>query len=253
MISIQVDGLDDIRRALSEFSDRRFDATVATALTRTAKEVSKDWQDQINTRIDRPTPRTKSAATFLSANAQTLTARVLVKDQGSGSPAEYLGPQERGGGRTVKRFEQALIAGGAMPHGYITVPGRSAARDAYGNVSRALIVAVIADLGAALSPGYQRVISKSTAKRLATRVRRGLSYVAVSPEAASERGISAGIYEMKSGKAMKAVFLFVRAVTYKRQLSLLGKEGSEAAVERRMQQELDRAIGESWRRLKGTT
>jgi hypothetical protein len=251
MISLQVDGLEDIRRALAEFSDRRFESTVATALTKTAKEMSKDWQDHINAKIDRPTARTKSATAFLSANAQTLTARVLVKDQGSGSPAEYLGPQERGGGRTIKRFEQALISGGAMPRGYVTVPGRTAQRDGYGNISRSLIIAVIADLGAQFSPGYQRVISKRAEKRLATRVKRGLTYVAVSPEAARERGISPGIYEMNSSKALKAVFIFVRAVTYRRQLDLLGKATSADAVQRRMQMELDIAIGKSWRRLKG--
>ena len=251
MIDIKVDGLEDVRRALAEFSDRRFQATVATALTRAAREVSKDWQEQIGSKVDRPTPRTQSAATFLSANAQTLTARVLIKDQGAGSAAEYLGPLERGGGRLIKRFEQALINGGAMPQGYVTVPGRSAQRDAYGNVSRSVIIAVIADLGAQYSPGYERVISKSTQKRLATRLRRGVTYVAVSPEAGRERGISPGIYEAKAGKALKAVFLFVRGVTYRRQLSLLGKDGAAEAVQSRMQQELDRAIGESWRRLKG--
>ncbi len=192
MIELRVSGVDQARAALAGFSDRRFKAAIATAVTRTARKAAQGWNQQLQTTIDRPTARTKSAATFQGATANKLSARVFVKDRMVGTaPDEYLQAQEWGGSRAVKKFEQALINSGAMPRGYVTVPGEAAQRDAYGNVSRSLIIAVLAQLGSDYSPGYQRVISKSATRRLATAARRGQRFVAVQPGAR----ISPGIYQ----------------------------------------------------------
>lgn len=251
MIDIKVTGLEEVKARLEGFSDRRFAAAIATALTRTAKKVAGSWQQQINAKVNAPTPRTKSATGFAGATAATLQASVFVKDRAAGlSPAAYLAPLERGGARGVKKFEQALISAGAMPAGYVTVPGKSATLDGYGNVSRELIVAVIAQLGSDYSPGYERVISKSTTKRLATRVRRGLTYVSVMPEQARQVGVSPGIYEQVNDKRLRAVFLFKRRASYRRQLNLLDSAAVSAEVQATMQSELARAVADSAARMK---
>lgn len=248
MLKFQLQGLSQVRAALSEFSDRRFRAVVSTALTRAAKDMAAEWQEQIDRRIDRPVARTKSATVFLSATAVTLTSEVRVKDQMSGTPpATYLNPQERAGGRRAKKFELALQASGAMPRGYVTVPGRAAQLDGYGNVSRSQIIAIIAALGADYSPGYQRVISKNTAKRLASLTRRGRQYVSVHPDDAKNLGMSPGIYERTAEGGLRAVFLYVRAVRYRKTLDLerlAAKEGPQIVG-----REFVRAVNESWARL----
>lgn len=249
VLTFKLHGLAEMRAALSDFSDRRFRAAVSTSLTRSARQMKADWQEQIDRRIDRPIARTQSATVFTSATAATLQAEVKVKDQMTGTPpATYLNPQERSGGRTAKKFEQALISSGVMPRGYITVPGRGAQLDAYGNVSKSQIIAVIAALGANYSPGYQRVISTSTAKRLATLTRRGGQYISVHPDDAKTLGVSAGIYEKTSGKTLKAVFLYRRAVRYRKILdleALAAKEGPRIIGE-----EFARAVNESFARLR---
>ena len=246
-IDIQVTGLDELQAGLRGFSERRVNAAIATALTRTVAATAREWQSNIDTTIVAPTARTKRAVTFTGARANSLEASVLLKNaNGSGSPAVYLRPQEFGGGRDVKKFERALIASGVMPSGYVTVPGRGAKLDGYGNVSRGQIVAVIRALGAQFSPGYQRVISKSTSKRLAAQAREGRKYVVVTPELAPKLRTSPGIYERMADGKRTAVFLFKQRVSYSKRLGLLGRVPE---IERTLNAELSRAISESAARL----
>ena len=248
MFKIEVTGLDALRKELDQFSDRRLNATVATTLTRTAKRLAESWQGQIDKAIDRPTARTARAVSFTGATAAKLEATVFVKDAMPGtSPADYLVHHERSGARLVKKFEKALISSGAMPSGYVTVPGQHATRDAWGGVGRALIVAVIAQLGANFSPGYQRVISKSAERRLARQKKLGRTYIAVSPDQAKKVNVSPGIYERMPDGSRKAVFLYQRTTSYRKRLGLIESGQRDAGVI--VQQEFSRAVAESLGRL----
>lgn len=252
-IKIKIEGLDELRAGLRDFSERRMKAAVATALTRTAKTVSSGWQEQINTRLDRPNPRTQRATSFTGANAQSLVATVFVKDKSEGgtAPDQYLKPQITGGGRLLKKFENALVSSGAMPRGYVTVPGQHAKRDAYGNVSRGQLVSVIRQLGEDFSPGYQRVISKSVAKRLASQAKRGRKYVVVRPEEVRKAHASAGIYERMPDGSRRAIFLFKPSVSYQKRLDLTG-DNAQSKVVAVLRSEIDRAIEESMQRLRSS-
>lgn len=246
-INIQVTGIKELQRDLKDFSERRVKAVVATALTRTAAQTRKIWQNQINTVVQGPTPLTSKAVVFKGAKADKLEASVsLAKGGGRANPSEYLRPQEFGGGRNVKKFERALISAGAMPSGYITVPGSAAKLDSFGNVSRGQLVDVIRALGSQYSPGYQRVISKSTNKRLAAQARSGRQYIAVSPADAKRFKVSAGIYERMADGSRKAIFLFKNGVTYRKRLGLLDRV---ADIERTLQAEVSKAIEQSAARL----
>lgn len=252
-IKLKIDGLDELRKQFAGFSDRRFAAGLATGLTRTAKAGVGMLQERIDSGLDRPNPRTQSAVAFKSASASKLEAEVFVKDwvgKGNGTaPVDYLMPQFGGGNRLVKKFEQALINGGVMPKGYVTVPGKAAKLDSYGNVSRAQIVAVLAVLGRELSPGYQQVISKSTEKRIATAKRRGLEFFVVRPEERRVYRLDPGIYiwDLSDGGRRKAVFIFRRAALYRQRLSLQGR--LEADIQRTAVDEIGRGLRESAARL----
>jgi hypothetical protein len=249
-IDVKIEGLQRLREGIKDFSERRLRSIVATALTRTAVKMRDDWTGQLASEIDRPTARTKGAAGIVGAKADSLKAVVFLKDKMAGTaPAQYLSPLEFGGARFIKKFEQALISSGAMPAGYLTVPGKGAVRDGYGNVSRAQLVAVIRALGTQYSPGYQRVISASTAKRLRSQARHGRRYIAIQPGGVAGRSrISPGIYERMPDRSLKAIFIFKSDVKYKRRLSLLGRESVEGA-ERYLAQEIKRATSESLARL----
>lgn len=252
-VSIQIEGMEPIKRVLEGFSQRRLNAAVATGLTRTAKSLAGHWNENIKGAIDRPNQRTQSASMFKGASAQKLEASVFLKNTLDGvNPADYLRPQEFGGGRGIKLFEQALVNSGAMPAGYVTVPGRAAQRDAYGNVRRSLIIAVIAQLGSEYSPGYQRVISKSLGKRMATQAKRGKRYIVVKP--GQERvmgGIDAGVYELQPGGKRIAMFLFKRSVSYTKRLDLIGSGMTVGATI--LQAEVAKSIDEHITKLAGSS
>lgn len=247
-VTVKMAGLQELRTELAGFSERRLKAATATALTRTAKQVSKLWQNEINTRLDKPMLFTQRAVRFEGAKADKLSAKVALKDvssSGGMSQSEYLQQHEYGGGRLVKKFERALIASGAMPGGYITVPGRGVERNAYGNVSRSTIIAVIAHLGANYSAGYRRVISSDPRKRAKSQARRGRSYF-VMP--VGNGSVSPGVYVRLPLGDMQMVFAFKKMVSYSRKLTLQSSADQEVPVIFR--EEFDRAIRESMARLR---
>jgi alkylated DNA nucleotide flippase Atl1 len=247
MIEVQVEGLRELRRALAEFSDRRFGSAVAEGLNRTARAIADEWGGQLVTRIDRPTALTRRAAQ-LSARADVgrLVAEVRLRPDapsGADAPAAYLQPLERGGDRLAKRFERALQASGAMPAGHKAVPGDAAQLDGYGNVSRGQIVQVLNQLGADLSVGYQRVISRDAARRQRAAQRRGRQYIAF-PQRVG--GLPAGIYERK-GRGLAAVFFFVSRTQYGRRLALV--EHGRKVAQRVLEREIAAAVAKRWASL----
>lgn len=246
-LSVQMSGLQELRAELAGFSDRRLRAAAATGLTRTAKRLSVAWQAEIDSKIDQPVALTKKAVRIEPARADQLSAKVAIKDAAKGgmSQAEYLQQHEYGGGRLVKKFERALIASGAMPDGYITVPGRSVARNGYGNVPRSTIVAVISQLGADFSAGYQQVISKNAGKRAKSQARHGKRYF-VMP--VGNGRVNPGVYTRGATNELRMVFAFKKLVSYSRKLTL--QSSAADRVQTIAAEEFDRAIEESLARLR---
>lgn len=242
-IKVEVDtsGLDQFL----QFSERRIRAAVATALTRTAVEARKAWQGELRAKLDRPTPYTTNSVRTEMARADKLEAVVAIKDQGEGIvPSEYLGTQQRGGDRNLRKFEKALVAKGAMPSGYKVVPGRYALVDGFGNIRRSQIVDVIRQLGAGYSVGYQRVISRDAGRRAKAIKRSGRRYVAITDDKGK---LFPGIWQEK-GKGLVPVFQFVRSVRYRQRIDLYQK--ARDIVGQQLQAQFDRAMRESAARIK---
>jgi hypothetical protein len=239
----------ELKAQLKDMSERRINAAVATALTRTVREIEKKWQANINANIKAPTKRTQKATVVRQATAKKLMAEVKLRDVGGGQmPADYLVHHETADERLVKKFERALVATGAMPPGYFVVPGRGAVLDGYGNVSRGQIVQVITQLGGKFSPGYQRVISPDIKKRRASAAKRGRVYVAVRPGAEEQaHRVSAGIYERLPNGDRVAVFLYKSSLSYRKRLSL--RELAEKAALPVFRNEFGRAISDSRARM----
>lgn len=242
--------IDEVRKQFAEFSDRRFNAAMATALTRTARAVGQEWTQQLSARLDRPTPATTRSVLVKRAEntAATLEAEVFLRNEartpGAVAPAQWLAEHELGGQRRVKKFEAALQAQGSMPRGWKATPGPAARLDGYGNVSRSQIIQVIAQLGAQFSPGYQRVISANAARRAARAVQSGRAYVAILPGNSAK--LTPGVYE-RVGRTVRAVFWYVPAASYRKRLDLVGSGRANAGV--LFQREFERAVAESAARL----
>lgn len=241
-VTIDTTQVSAVGTALS-FSDRRMRAVAASALTAAARDVDRDWQGQLAGRIDRPTLATRKAAVLTQATASSLQAEVKLRDQPAGgagtAPQDWLEPLERGGQRRMKRFEQVLQRAGVLPAGMRAVPGSGVRSDAFGNVSRSEIIAVLNQLGGMnLTRGYQRVIGATAAKRAAVAARSGREYIVINTR--QPGGLRMGIYQRTAAsrnastvrgtmRGLRAVFVFTRGTRYRKQLDLQ-ERGRQVAV-----------------------
>ena len=263
MLSIRVEGLDELKRDLADFSQRRLNAAVATALTRTAVVVRRDVQAELQRTIDRPTPYTVRQLRYTPASADRLVAAVgfnvaaiqdvfgrvvRFEDLGAGNtPAgKYLQLQAEGGTRGQKRLEVALTAIGALPKGSFIVPGQGAKIDAYGNVSRGQVVQVLAQLRVQLLAGSSRNMSFDARKQIAAQRKAGGRFFVMKAGGA----VPAGIYQREfNGKNITPVFLFVSGAKYRKRFDFYGVARRSSDAE--LPAQVRRAISESAARLRG--
>lgn len=255
--------IDEVRKQFAEFSDRRFNAAMATALTRTAVQVRDAVQAEMPRVLDRPTPYTTRQLRYVPAKADRLAAAVgfnvvnvtdergatiAFRDLGPGeTPAgKYLTPQIEGGSRRLKRLEVALRAAGALPDGWLTVPGEGARLDAYGNVSRGQVVQVLSQLRIQLVAGSSRNMSFDARKQITAQRKAGGRFFVVKP---GEGKLQPGIYQREFiGRNITPVFIFVRGASYKRRFDFDGL--SRRVADATLPQEIDRALAESLSRLR---
>lgn len=255
--------IDEVRKQFAEFSDRRFNAAMATALTRTAVQVRDAVQAEMPRVLDRPTPYTTRQLRYVPARADRLAAAVgfnvvnvtdergatiAFRDLGPGeTPAgKYLTPQIEGGTRRLKRLEVALRAVGALPDGSLAVPGQGANLDAYGNVSRGQVVQVLSQLRLQLLSGSSRNASFNARKQITAQRKAGGRFFVVGP---GEGKLQPGIYQREFiGRNITPVFIFVRSASYKRRFDFDGL--SRRVADATLPQEIDRALAESLSRLR---
>lgn len=261
-LDVTVSGLKELRESLAQFSDRRFNATLATALTRTAVATRKAVQEEAARTLDRPTPYTLRQLRFTPASADNLSATVgfnieaiqdifgrpIRYEQARGGPTQaqvYLPPNITGGPRGAKRFEKALRQVGALPAGYITVPGSGAQIDAYGNMSRGQIKQILSQLGAAaLVAGSTQNTTQRT--RVAAQKRAGGQFFAVLP--GSKTKLAPGVYQRELlGRNITPVLIYIKGATYKPRYDFYG--AAQRTVDSMLPREIDRAVQESAARL----
>lgn len=242
-MEIQIKGLDDLRRALTQFSDRRFNAAIATALTRTGKAVQDEMRDELRTTFDRPTPYTLNALRLWPASADKLQARVGFRDDGTGgvNPNHYMLPNVQGGERRDKRLEAALRAIGALPQGWYAVPGQGAAIDSYGNMSRGQIIQILSQLRVTLVSGFDRNMSTDARRQIAAQRRAGGRYFVI--PAGNRSGTQPGVYQREFfGRNITPVIVFVSGARYQARWPFWtnAKRRAEAHITR----EVERSVGE---------
>jgi alkylated DNA nucleotide flippase Atl1 len=219
-VEITITGLDEARGLVSSFSDRRFNAVIASTLTGTAKAIRESERDAIAQSFASPLSYTNNSPRLKIATATNLQAEVYIADiKGGGggggfegSPADYLQAEVQGGARRVKKFEKALQNQGSMPRGWVSVPGPAAKLDGYGNMSRSQIIQIIAQLGQDYSPGYARVIKRSVDARIAKARKSGQIYFAVTK---AGQPLKPGVYLRDKRRGPRPVMYFVPQARYR--------------------------------------
>ena len=276
-VTADVRGLREFKVAMLEFSNRRLDAAMATALTRTAVAARNEVKREMVRVFDRPTPFTLNSLWIQTAtgNASTagqdripvpgdnvntrtvrsryLEAMVYVKDDlaGGGLAKPYLLPQVEGGSRPIKRFEKLLQDAGAMPRGWFAIPGNGARLDRFGNMRQSQIVEILSRFRAfQLAGSTQNRTARSTKRRAGTRSPLK-DYFASLPNAVAKAGnggrLPFGIYERKRRGEIVTVLRFRPRVGYRERLDFYGTVQRTAARELPVQ--MRRALAEQWARL----
>jgi len=253
-------------RSLSNIERRHVPFATARALTRTAQEVKAAERQEMERKLDRPTPYTLNSLFVRPATKTDLNARVWIKDEaGKGTPANrFVGPNVEGGGRNAKRFERALQATGLMPREWRAVPAEAAQIDRFGNMAASQIRMLLsyfqsAEMRAGYSGNMTARRKGAIAKGNVKRGTRGVVYFvshgkgqrvgASSWKNGRNQNLPAGIWQRTSfgslGTAIKPVVLFVRTAQYQSRLDFYGvaQRVSAARFEDNFKASLDAAVG----------
>ena len=200
--------------------DRQARYAQAIALTRVAQYAQGDVIQAVRRSFDRPTPYTVNSTFVKPATPNNLVAEVGFKDRGVVPTEHYLAPETVGGNRALKRFEFQLRRYGVLGAQEYVVPAKGFPLDAYGNISRGVYSAILADLQA-----HPDSRARSTPDSRARRSRKKLIakravYFATRPGS----NLPLGIYQRVKtgfGYAIRGVFMFVGVPRYKVKLPLL--------------------------------
>jgi hypothetical protein len=281
VLNIEMPGLKEARAALKDFSDRRFNAAVATALTRTAVHVRNHMQAELTRVFDKPTPYTTRQIRYVGASANRLVAAVgfniapiqdifgntiRYQDLGPGqTPAgKYLQFQIDGGQRRQKRFERALQLVGVLPPGWVTTPGERAKVDAFGNQSPGEIRQILSYFDAAelVAGSRQNMGAAGRARRMkGTRKTAGWEYFVARPGArrtfvrssggTGTHAMQPGIYrrtKLAMGTRIEPIVIFVKAASYRPRWNF--DASMQREVSARLPREFDVAIQDAQKGLR---
>lgn len=186
--------LSDVSERLKAAPEKARKIT-AKILTSAAYDINADIKAAMQSRFrGGATPYSLRAFNVVKAAEDKLESRVELRQDSPGKGTAYnkaLSHLFNGGDRAWKRMEGAFLKIGALPTGYIMVPGDACPLDQFGNAPASFIRQLLSYLGAAeTNLGYR---ANMTAKRKAKIEDRGKS----------ERGyatINGAIYFISRGK-----------------------------------------------------
>lgn len=149
MINIRRSGnIADVIASVRDVPARIVPYAASTALTRVAKQAATvELPAEMRSVFSGPTAYTLNSLRIEPATKDTLSARVMVKNQANGvAPENFLQPEVEGGGRKHKRVEAAMRYAGVLRAGQFAVPGKGIDLDANGNVKGAEMRTILASL-----------------------------------------------------------------------------------------------------------
>lgn len=261
-INVKVD-IDDIARQYG-VAERQVDFGAARGLTWTGQEVKRAEELEIATVISNPTNWTRRSVYLKPATKRDLRAVVWLK----GDPYKQhpMLPLIEGGGRPMKRFERRLQMLGYMRTNERAVPGEAATVDAYGNMSRGLIVKILSQLRTAVVQGDFSNASQSKRSRAK---RANVQYFASAgtggprsafagrskggglKRASAQQHLPRGIWERRQhawGSSVRPVLLFVDHYRYSKVLRFFEVAGRVTA--RSLRRNLDKSMADVMRTAK---
>lgn len=248
--------IDRVIGQLSKDAPRAVEIATQRALLHTAREVKDAEVREMQRVFDRPTRWTLGAFQVRFDKAQ-MEARVEVKDGYWYRADNYLTTQIEGASnRRQKAFEKALQAVGALPAGWLAVPGERAKLDAYGNHSPGEIRQILSWFDAAerVAGSTQNMgFAGREKRRKGTKKRAGWEYFLVRPGARRSfaRGnggqgthkMQPGIYRRTAfalGTRIEPVMIFIKSASYHQRFDFYGV--AKRTIEREFKPRLEAAL-----------
>lgn len=136
MAILNVKGVREIAANFNEYTANQAPFAMAKALTATVKSAQQAVTEHMGKTFDQPTNFTMRAIAFAPARKDELRAKVFVK----AIQASYLVAEMQGGIRGFKSFEEKF--GGRE----FAMPGRDVKRNQSGNMSKAQIIKIAANV-----------------------------------------------------------------------------------------------------------
>jgi len=166
--SLKIEGLDELKRTLSDMGKRQIPYATALAINATAEHILKAEQGTMKQYLHRPVNWTLNSLRIEKATKTKLYGRVWFIDAaGKGTPAyKYLSVQEQGGQRGDKRFERALRYAGYLPPGWYVVPSKYIGLDSHGNLKGPFYVSVLSAIKAHTESGFTANRTERSKKKL---------------------------------------------------------------------------------------
>lgn len=250
-ITVNVKGLEQVRKALANFPKKANNATVA-ALNESLKLAHTAVRQEMRRVFDNPTPWVENSLRMRYATTREPVVRLAFKDRNSvESSRTMIEPHVEGGQRHFKAMEARLMGIGLLPAGYNVVPGAAARLNGFGNMSQGQISQLLNVLGAYTESGFNKA-NLNTIKRLAKGGLKSSQYGQygfvywvnrVGNTDPKARHLQPGVYQRVKtgiGSTLKPVLIFVKRANYKPRLDFYGI--AKRTINERFASEFDKAF-----------
>ena len=252
MFTVKIEGIDELKRNLSDMAGKQVPFATARAITQTAKSVETKLQNDMAATFKTASPYAKRSTFTSPANKYTLAATVGLKDQkpsGGTAPSTLLKEHFTAGLRGNKPYEKALISMGVMPKGYRAIPARGLKLNSYGNPSQSDIRRILDVIRS--GDIYDGNVNTGTSK-FRQKNSADISYFLkkVGDNNWRSRHLVPGIYRRvyegrRRKKAAIPVLIFVKSANYKKLFDL--ERIADEVSAREFQTNFDAAFAESMR------
>lgn len=248
--------IDRVIGRLAKGAPRAVEIATQRALLHTAREVKDVEVREMQRVFDRPTRWTLNSFQVKLDKVQ-MQASVEIKDGYWWRADNYLQTQIEGASnRRQKAFERALQAVGALPAGWLVVPGQRAKLDAYGNHSPGEIRQILSWFDAAerVAGSTQNMgFAGREKRRKGTKKKAGWEYfiVRAGGRRTFVRGnggkgthrMQPGIYRRTNlalGSRIEPVMIFIKSAAYRRRFDFYGV--AKRTIEREFKPRLAAAL-----------
>lgn len=216
MLTIRSSGnIADVIASVRGVPTRIVPYAASTALTLVAKQAATvDLPAEMRAVFSGPTAYTLNSLRIEPSTKDSLSARVMVKNQAAGiAPENFLQPEVEGGGRKYKRAEAAMRYAGVLRAGQFAMPGKGIDLDANGNVKGAEVRTILAALNNIRGGVGGKGQKAGRGRKLANDLFVGKPNGGSRPE---------GIWR-REGKRLRPLFVFAnKAPTYAKRLDFSG-------------------------------